>query len=361
MTSLNRRLFVEMLREEWRLHSELFGGSRFAGFPVFVALLTSGAVYLLTTTGTEIGAILAGVHGLALFFGLRTGSTGFVGQDAMRDVLGDATMLVFSARTLPVSQRRLLSVFLLKDAVYYAVLFLLPIAVGFTPAVASGDLTGVRDRSLEGVGVPNERGILPENLGDARAHPVDVTVDVVGGADEHEFLRTADRERWHHDRAALPDGRPDALDELTLDGVPRFVFDVAVGRLTEDDVGVGTGCRPGDESLAIGVKVTGIEQARFPIINENVRTPGDVAGVVERDLVSSRLERLTVAVGHRDLAHAIQVFLGERTLHRPAVEFERVPGERSREVPGRRCPVNLGAVAAGEECGNRAGVVEVAV
>ncbi|MFC4407725.1 hypothetical protein [Haloarchaeobius iranensis] len=143
MTSLNRRLFVEMLREEWRLHSELFGGSRFAGFPVFVALLTAGAVSLLTTTGTDITAILAGVHGLALFFGLRTGSTGFVGQDAMRDVLGDVTMLVFSARTLPVSQRRLLSVFLLKDAVYYAVLFLFPIAVGFTPAVVSGDLAAL--------------------------------------------------------------------------------------------------------------------------------------------------------------------------------------------------------------------------
>ncbi len=124
-----------MLREEWRLHSELFGGGRFGAFPLFVAAITAGAVYLLTTTGTEIGAVVAGVHGLAFFFGLHTGSIGFVGRDAMRNLLGDTTLLVFTARTLPISQRKLLGIFLVKDAVYYAVLFLAPIAVGFAPAV----------------------------------------------------------------------------------------------------------------------------------------------------------------------------------------------------------------------------------
>ncbi|WP_435346575.1 hypothetical protein [Haloarchaeobius sp. HRN-SO-5] len=142
MTSLDRRLFVEMVREEWRLHSELFGGVRFGAFPAFVACITAGTVSLLTTTGTAMHSIVAGVHALAFFFGLHTGSVGFVGRDAMRDVLGDVTMVVFSARTLPISQRKLLGIFLVKDAVYYALLFLLPLSVGFAPAVVTGgDLT----------------------------------------------------------------------------------------------------------------------------------------------------------------------------------------------------------------------------
>ena len=127
-----------MLREEWRLHTHLFGGPRFALFPVVVAALTAGAVGTLTVTGTETGSVFAGLHVLAFVFGLHTGSIGFVGRDALQNLLGDLTLLVFSARTLPLSRERLLFVFVLKDVVYYAVLFLLPIAVGTVPAILEG-------------------------------------------------------------------------------------------------------------------------------------------------------------------------------------------------------------------------------
>jgi hypothetical protein len=45
---------------------------------------------------------------------------------------------VFSARTLPISWRRLLATFLLKDMVYYAVFFLTPLVAGFLPLVVFG-------------------------------------------------------------------------------------------------------------------------------------------------------------------------------------------------------------------------------
>jgi hypothetical protein len=122
-----------MLREEYRLHADLFGPSRFLAFPVFVAAVVGGGVYLLQLTGTSMGAIVAGLHALVVFFGLQVGTLGLVGRDAARDVLGDVTLLVFSARTLPVTWRRLLGTFLLKDLVYYAGFFLTPIVVGFVP------------------------------------------------------------------------------------------------------------------------------------------------------------------------------------------------------------------------------------
>jgi hypothetical protein len=143
--SLNVRLFVAMLREEWRMHADLFGGARFAAFPVFVLVLGAGTVWLLTATTTvaTVETLLFGVHVLVFAFGLQTGTTVFLGRDAMQNLLGDLTLLVFSARTLPVSQRRLLAVFLVKDAVYYAGLFLLPMALSFSPAVLTGDLAAV--------------------------------------------------------------------------------------------------------------------------------------------------------------------------------------------------------------------------
>jgi hypothetical protein len=130
MDGRTRRLFLEMLREEWRLHSELFHGTRFAFFPVVVGLLAAGAAFLLVATGIEVGTVVAGLHALVFVFGLHTGSIGFVGQDRLSDLLGDVTLLLFSARTLPLSRSQLLGVFVVKDVVYYSLLFLVPITVG---------------------------------------------------------------------------------------------------------------------------------------------------------------------------------------------------------------------------------------
>lgn len=138
-----RRLFVEMVREEWRLHSTLFRGSHFAMFPVVITLLTAGTAWVLVTTGTDPGTVYAGLHALVFVFGLHTGSIGLVGRDAMRNLLGDMTLLVFTARTLPLSQRHLLAVFLVKDVIYYSLLFLIPISAGTVLAVSGAAGLGV--------------------------------------------------------------------------------------------------------------------------------------------------------------------------------------------------------------------------
>jgi len=136
---VTRRVFVGMLREEWRLHARLFGGARFGAFPLFVAAVAAGATWLLASTGTAIPAIVAGLHALVFVFGLHTGTIGFVGRDAIRNLLGDVTLLVFTSRTLPASPRRLVAIFLAKDAVYYAGLFLAPLSVAVAAvAVVTG-------------------------------------------------------------------------------------------------------------------------------------------------------------------------------------------------------------------------------
>lgn len=138
------KLFRRMLVEEYRLHGELFGGGRFLAFPLFVAAVVGAGVALLQFTGTSLSAIVAGLHALVGFFGLQVGTLGLVGRDAMRDLLGDVTLLVFSARTLPVSWRRLLATFLLKDLVYYAGLFLTPAVAGFAPVALAGGFPPAR-------------------------------------------------------------------------------------------------------------------------------------------------------------------------------------------------------------------------
>jgi hypothetical protein len=124
-------VFRWMVLEEWRLHSDLFGGARFGAFPLAIAALTGLATWLLGATGTDTETVASGLVALVAFFGLQVGTIGLVGRDALRDVLGDVTLLIFSARTLPLSFRRLLATFLVKDVCYYAALVLTPAVAGY--------------------------------------------------------------------------------------------------------------------------------------------------------------------------------------------------------------------------------------
>lgn len=147
-TTLLGTLFVAMLREEWRLHATLFGRRRFAAFPIFITVLTAGGVALLQYGGIALSTTIAGIHALAFLFGLQTGTVGFVGRDAMRDLLGEVTLVAFSSRTLPIGRRATMGVFLLKDLTYYAGLFLTPLTIAFVPSVLAGDLTAATSAIL---------------------------------------------------------------------------------------------------------------------------------------------------------------------------------------------------------------------
>ena len=134
------RLFATLLREEWRLHTRLFGGWRFALFPVVVAVLAVAGTVALQTTGTADGTIVAGLHVLALGFGLYSGTAGFAGSDMLENVFGRLSLVLSTATTLPLSRRRLLGIFLLKDGLFYAVAFVLPMA--FANAVLADSAAG---------------------------------------------------------------------------------------------------------------------------------------------------------------------------------------------------------------------------
>ncbi|SEH17887.1 hypothetical protein SAMN04487967_3445 [Natronorubrum sediminis] len=123
------RLFATLLREEWRLHTQLFGGWRFALFPAVIGVLAVSATIALLETGTAAGTVVTGLHVLALGFGLYSGTAGFAGSDMLENVFGRLSLVLSTSTTLPLSRRRLLGIFLLKDGLFYAVAFVLPMAL----------------------------------------------------------------------------------------------------------------------------------------------------------------------------------------------------------------------------------------
>jgi len=124
-----RRVFVEMLREEWRMHSHLSSAGSLRHVPGADRRphrQRRGCSSSPAPAGDRLRrpprarVRLRAPHRLDRLRRPRR----------TRNLLGDLTLLVFTARTLPLSQDRLLGIFVVKDLVYYAILFLLPMALG---------------------------------------------------------------------------------------------------------------------------------------------------------------------------------------------------------------------------------------
>lgn len=129
-------LFYAMMKEEWRIHSTIFGSAGFALFPVMVAIFAfAGSLTLPIFTDTLPYTAMA-MLALALFLlaGVMVGSFGTMGREFMNRRFGQASLVAYASRSLPVSERRIFATFLVKDTVYYILLYVLPFAAGFTAA-----------------------------------------------------------------------------------------------------------------------------------------------------------------------------------------------------------------------------------
>ncbi|MFP8958281.1 hypothetical protein ACLI4Y_16300 [Natrialbaceae archaeon A-CW3] len=126
-------LFHTLLREEWRLHVRLFGGRRFYVFPLVVALLVGLAATVLTHSGYSTGRLYGGLTVTVVAFGLYSGTAAFAGSDMLENVFGELSLVLGTSSTLPLSRRRLLGHFLIKDALFYGLTIVGPLSLAVVP------------------------------------------------------------------------------------------------------------------------------------------------------------------------------------------------------------------------------------
>jgi len=126
-------LFTNMVKEEWRVHSTMFGSLSFALFPVMIfgiALMGSFLIPLMRIT-LPAGSLTLIVHANYLMLGIMVGGFGLLGNEVMNRRFGQASLLAYSARSLPLSERFIFSNFVIKDTVYYFFLWVLPFGFGY--------------------------------------------------------------------------------------------------------------------------------------------------------------------------------------------------------------------------------------
>ncbi|MFA4826367.1 MAG: hypothetical protein WC593_14540 [Methanoregula sp.] len=129
-------LFTAMLKEEWRVHSTMFGSLSFALFPFMIfgiAFMGAFLVPLMRTT-LPAGNLTLIIHANYLMLGIMVGGFGLLGNEVMNRRFGQASLLAYSARSLPLSERFIFLNFVVKDTVYYFFLWVLPFGFGYIVA-----------------------------------------------------------------------------------------------------------------------------------------------------------------------------------------------------------------------------------
>jgi hypothetical protein len=131
-----------MVKEEWRVHSTMFGSLSFALFPVMIfgiALMGSFLIPLMRIT-LPAGSLTLIVHATYLMLGIMVGGFGLLGNEVMNRRFGQASLLAYSARSLPLSEKFIFTNFVIKDTVYYFFLWVLPFGMGY---ILASPFTGV--------------------------------------------------------------------------------------------------------------------------------------------------------------------------------------------------------------------------
>ncbi len=126
----NRKLLKWFLKEEWRLFTKLFGKNNFMLFPViiFIFSVILGAASPIIDVPLEYLSIM--YFSLITIFGLQTGFIGFEAKDNLNNLIGATSDILYASKTLPIKKQTLILLFLIKDAIFYSIVFLAPITIG---------------------------------------------------------------------------------------------------------------------------------------------------------------------------------------------------------------------------------------
>lgn len=127
----NFQLLRWFVIEEYRFLTSLFGSYRVYLFPIMI-LLFGVIIGLIAPILDVVSTVsITGYLAIILFFGIQTGLVGFEARDMIKNVVGeDISRIIFSSRTLPVSQKKLATIFLIKDGLFYSFIIIAPLIIG---------------------------------------------------------------------------------------------------------------------------------------------------------------------------------------------------------------------------------------
>ena len=125
-----------MLKEEFRLHKSLIGPMGSTFFPVFffVSSASVAALVSMFLPNLSHSTFLLMFHVASAMYGLFVGSIAHIGEGIWSRRLGQVNFILQMTEPLPLSFRRLMAMFYLKDALFYILYTYLPLICGIAVA-----------------------------------------------------------------------------------------------------------------------------------------------------------------------------------------------------------------------------------
>jgi len=120
-----------MFKEELRLHKSFVGSIGSGFFPVMIFFLSVVlAVTFSRFKGIDVPTVLLMLHAGSVMYGLGVGALGSIGEQVMTRRLGQVNFLLAMPSLQPVTFRRVMAIFYLKDATFYILYAIVPIVGG---------------------------------------------------------------------------------------------------------------------------------------------------------------------------------------------------------------------------------------
>ena len=131
---LDKQLLIDMIKEELRLHRSLVGGLGSALFPFMILFMTAICAFItpLIARNLNQSTLLLMLHVASLIYGFYVGGFGSMGEQIMTRRLGQVNMLLQLPQIYPISVKKVMAIFFVKDSLFYLVYTYVPMILGIT-------------------------------------------------------------------------------------------------------------------------------------------------------------------------------------------------------------------------------------
>lgn len=130
-------LLKYMFKEELSFYKSYLSVSLFYVIPfmiLFIGVIVFSLNSIFEAFSDNFVVILS--HLIFLFFGINVGAFGMFVEEILHRRFGNASTITYSARTQPVSERKIFLAFVIKEMLFYLFLIIIPILIGIGLALS---------------------------------------------------------------------------------------------------------------------------------------------------------------------------------------------------------------------------------
>ena len=132
MANLDLEIFILMVKEELRLHRSFVGAIGSIFFPAIIFVLSLilfiSSPVIIKSMGLYQAVLFLNIG--AVFYGIFVGFLGKIGEEVMTRRFGQINLLLEVPKLFPISFRKIMAHFFIKDAVFYLFYSIIPFALG---------------------------------------------------------------------------------------------------------------------------------------------------------------------------------------------------------------------------------------